>query len=271
MIVAPLMTPILGIALAVVCADLAQPRAGRAARPRRSGHRRRDRLARRPARAGRRIAATNSQVASRVAPRLIDLVAAVATGAVGAFAVVRSDVSDTLPGVAIAISLVPPLAVVGLTLESHHPTVDRSAAALRDERRGDPVERSGRDGALPRRRRRARRGGALAARQPRRGGRGGRRGRGPCGAARRRLEEPDRERRAAAVGRPGRRPALGGGSQLVGRQRRHRLGRRRRAHGRPAPDSAGEVVSGGPRRTRTALRRRPAELVRYVRADLPGS
>lgn len=30
----------------------------------------------------------------------------------------RSDVSDTLPGVAIAISLVPPLSVVGLTLES---------------------------------------------------------------------------------------------------------------------------------------------------------
>ncbi len=40
------------------------------------------------------------------------------TGAVGAFAVVREDVGDTLPGVAIAISLVPPLAVVGLTLES---------------------------------------------------------------------------------------------------------------------------------------------------------
>ena len=39
----------------------------------------------------------------------------------GAFALVRSDVSDTLPGVAIAISLVPPLAVVGLTLESGKP------------------------------------------------------------------------------------------------------------------------------------------------------
>lgn len=65
------------------------------------------------------VAATNSQVAGRVSPRLIDLVAALATGVVGAFAVVRSDVSDTLPGVAIAISLVPPLAVVGLTLESH--------------------------------------------------------------------------------------------------------------------------------------------------------
>ncbi len=64
------------------------------------------------------VAATNSQVAGRVHPRLIDLLAAVATGVVGAFALVRSDVSDTLPGVAIAISLVPPLAVVGLTLEA---------------------------------------------------------------------------------------------------------------------------------------------------------
>jgi len=60
---------------------------------------------------------TNPQVASRVSPTLIDLVAALATGLVGAFALVRSDVSDTLPGVAIAISLVPPLAVVGLVLQ----------------------------------------------------------------------------------------------------------------------------------------------------------
>lgn len=66
-------------------------------------------------------AATNSQVAGRVSPRLIDLVAALATGVVGAFATVRSDISDTLPGVAIAISLVPPLAVVGITLQSGAP------------------------------------------------------------------------------------------------------------------------------------------------------
>ena len=46
----------------------------------------------------------------------MDLLAALATGTVGAFALVRSDISDTLPGVAIAISLVPPLAVVGLLL-----------------------------------------------------------------------------------------------------------------------------------------------------------
>jgi uncharacterized hydrophobic protein (TIGR00271 family) len=63
------------------------------------------------------VSETSSQVASRVSPRLIDLIAALATGAVGAFAQCRADVSDTLPGVAIAISLVPPLAVVGLTLE----------------------------------------------------------------------------------------------------------------------------------------------------------
>ncbi len=61
---------------------------------------------------------TNPQVASRVTPRLIDLLAALGTGVVGSIALVRRDISDTLPGVAIAISLVPPLSVVGLTLES---------------------------------------------------------------------------------------------------------------------------------------------------------
>jgi uncharacterized hydrophobic protein (TIGR00271 family) len=76
------------------------------------------------------VAATNGQVAGRVSPRLIDLTAALATGVVGAFALVRSDVSDTLPGVAIAISLVPPLAVVGLTLESGAPDEARGALLL---------------------------------------------------------------------------------------------------------------------------------------------
>jgi uncharacterized hydrophobic protein (TIGR00271 family) len=74
------------------------------------------------------VAATSSQVAGRIHPRMLDLVAALATGAVGAFALVRSDVSDTLPGVAIAISLVPPLAVVGVTLEAG--AGDQAAGAL---------------------------------------------------------------------------------------------------------------------------------------------
>jgi uncharacterized membrane protein len=64
------------------------------------------------------VAETNSQVAQRIHPRLIDLVAALATGTVGSVALVRRDISDTLPGVAIAISLVPPLSVVGFTFEA---------------------------------------------------------------------------------------------------------------------------------------------------------
>ena len=65
----------------------------------------------------------------RINPKLIDLLAALATGTVGAFALVRSDISDTLPGVAIAISLVPPLAVVGLLLSVQR-YADAAGAAL---------------------------------------------------------------------------------------------------------------------------------------------
>ncbi|WP_243073744.1 TIGR00341 family protein [Microbacterium sp. SS28] len=56
----------------------------------------------------------NSQIAGRTSPNLMDLVAALATGLAGAFAMCRRDLSAVLPGVAIAISLVPPLAVVGV-------------------------------------------------------------------------------------------------------------------------------------------------------------
>ena len=122
MIIAPLMTPILGIVLGVVTADRANLfrcllllAAGAAAVLALSwllGH-----VVPYP-----ETAATNSQVAARVTPRLVDLVAALATGAVGSVALTRPDISDTLPGVAIAISLVPPLAVAGLTLQSGSPS-----------------------------------------------------------------------------------------------------------------------------------------------------
>lgn len=59
---------------------------------------------------------TNSQIVSRISPRLIDLYVALAAGAAGAFALSRDDVADALPGVAISISLVPPLCVVGIGL-----------------------------------------------------------------------------------------------------------------------------------------------------------
>ncbi len=57
---------------------------------------------------------TNSQITGRISPRLIDLFAALVAGAAGAFAMSRDDVADSLRGVAIAISLVPPLCVVGI-------------------------------------------------------------------------------------------------------------------------------------------------------------
>ena len=59
---------------------------------------------------------TNSQITGRISPSLIDLFAALAAGAAGAFAMSRDDVADSLPGVAISISLVPPLCVVGVGL-----------------------------------------------------------------------------------------------------------------------------------------------------------
>ena len=61
------------------------------------------------------------QIMNRTSPHLLDLMAALATGLAGAFALSRLDVSDTLPGVAIAVSLVPPLANVGILLALGRP------------------------------------------------------------------------------------------------------------------------------------------------------
>ncbi|MCA1007596.1 TIGR00341 family protein [Rhodococcus hoagii] len=73
---------------------------------------------------------SNSQVVGRTSPTLMDLTAAIATGLVGAIAVCRRDVGDVLPGVAIAISLVPPLAVVGVCLGSGAPDLALGAGVL---------------------------------------------------------------------------------------------------------------------------------------------
>ncbi|MCX6373197.1 MAG: TIGR00341 family protein [Actinobacteria bacterium] len=60
----------------------------------------------------------NPQIIGRTAPTLLDLGVATTVGVAGSFALVRRDVSNILAGVAIAISLVPVLAVVGITLGS---------------------------------------------------------------------------------------------------------------------------------------------------------
>ncbi|WP_241479622.1 DUF389 domain-containing protein [Nocardiopsis lucentensis] len=59
---------------------------------------------------------SNGQISGRTSPGLMDLVSAVATGLAGALALSRRDVAAVLPGVAIAISLVPPLVVAGVCL-----------------------------------------------------------------------------------------------------------------------------------------------------------
>ncbi|WP_353808626.1 DUF389 domain-containing protein [Agromyces sp. SYSU T00194] len=60
--------------------------------------------------------ATNSQIVSRVSPNTVDMMIALAAGAAGAFATVNSRVAAGIAGVAIAVALVPPLAVVGVSL-----------------------------------------------------------------------------------------------------------------------------------------------------------
>lgn len=60
--------------------------------------------------------ATNEQVLSRISPRLVDLAVALAAGFVAALSVIREDIPDTAPVVAIAVSIVPPLCVVGIAL-----------------------------------------------------------------------------------------------------------------------------------------------------------
>lgn len=59
---------------------------------------------------------SNPQIIGRTSPSLLDLAVALVTGLAGSFALARRDVSNILAGVAIAISLVPVLAVVGITL-----------------------------------------------------------------------------------------------------------------------------------------------------------
>jgi uncharacterized hydrophobic protein (TIGR00271 family) len=58
----------------------------------------------------------NSEILSRTHPNLLDLGVAIAAGAAGAFAWARPRIANAVPGVAIAVALVPPLCVVGIAL-----------------------------------------------------------------------------------------------------------------------------------------------------------
>ena len=73
--------------------------------------------------------ASNPQITGRVSPTMVDLIAALASGAAGAFCMSREDISDSLAGVAIAISLVP-AAVRGGPEPAGGPSWDDAAGAL---------------------------------------------------------------------------------------------------------------------------------------------
>jgi uncharacterized hydrophobic protein (TIGR00271 family) len=58
----------------------------------------------------------NGELASRISPGLYALLTALGAGAAGAYIMGREEIADSMGGVAIAISLVPPLCVVGIAL-----------------------------------------------------------------------------------------------------------------------------------------------------------
>ncbi len=58
----------------------------------------------------------NSQIESRINPNLLDLFVAIFSGIAGAYASSKEEVAKSLAGVAIAVALVPPLAVTGIGL-----------------------------------------------------------------------------------------------------------------------------------------------------------
>jgi uncharacterized hydrophobic protein (TIGR00271 family) len=120
MLVAPLFTPILAFSLAIVQGDI-----------------RLLRLALESALKGVALAIglavflaglsplrlVTHEIAARTSPNLFDLAVALASGAAGAYAVARKDVAASLPGVAIAAALVPPLGVIGVGLAMGDPQI----------------------------------------------------------------------------------------------------------------------------------------------------
>lgn len=113
MLVAPLMSPIVGAGLAVVLGDSRFIRLS-------IGAVLRGMLLAIAVGAAAGLLSINqpatSELLARTQPTLIDLAIALFSGLAGAYALCRSDAAGALPGVAIAAALVPPLATVGISL-----------------------------------------------------------------------------------------------------------------------------------------------------------
>lgn len=73
-----------------------------------------------------------SEILARTAPSFLDLVIALAAGCAGAFAQTRKSIMNSIAGVAIAVALVPPLAVTGVGLSLGHAAISETGASLRE-------------------------------------------------------------------------------------------------------------------------------------------
>jgi uncharacterized hydrophobic protein (TIGR00271 family) len=71
-----------------------------------------------------------SEVLSRTQPDVRDLIVAIAAGAAGAYATARQDMSGALPGVAVAVALVPPLAATGILIDADRRVQAEGSALL---------------------------------------------------------------------------------------------------------------------------------------------
>ncbi len=71
-----------------------------------------------------------NELLARTRPTLFDLAVALAAGTAGGYAMVRDEVGSALPGVAVAVALVPPLAVVGTALDIGRSDLAVGAALL---------------------------------------------------------------------------------------------------------------------------------------------
>ncbi|MDI3337188.1 DUF389 domain-containing protein [Defluviimonas aestuarii] len=73
-----------------------------------------------------------SEILARTAPSTLDLLVALCSGAAAAFAHARIGIANSIAGVAIAVALVPPLSVVGIGLALGEDAVSAQAIALSD-------------------------------------------------------------------------------------------------------------------------------------------
>jgi uncharacterized hydrophobic protein (TIGR00271 family) len=72
----------------------------------------------------------NTEILSRIEPSIVYLIIAIIAGTATAFARVKPELSETLPGTAIAVALVPPLATIGIGVATLRLEVISGALAM---------------------------------------------------------------------------------------------------------------------------------------------